>query len=417
MSKSIYRKAALDRLASPEQLDRLVEVTRPRHWLALGGLGAIIVAGLVWGIFGRIPTTIEGQGILMSSGGIFEVEVLGTGPVEELLVEEGDAVEADELVARIRQPILEQRIEQVEERIEWLRGERSARARFTTRNVELEGRSLERERAGLESRLEAARERAEWLRERVSAEREALDLGLVTEDAVQARQQELESTRGEITALELQLQENEVRGHMLSNREAQDLASWDQRIRDARQEAAALRLEMERTSRVVSPDAGIVRELRADEGQIVSAGEALVSLERVDAPLHAVVFVSTQGKRVRDGMRAQVSPVTVRREEYGYMLGEVEFVSGQPATPQGLMRVLRNPALVQQLSGGGAPFLVEVTLERAEGTPSGFAWSSPQGPPQEVESGTLCRVRIVAAEQRPISLVLPIFRRTLGLAA
>ncbi len=105
---SIYRKAALERLSSPEQLDHLMEVTSPRDWIALGALGVVIFAALVWGIFGRVPTTVAGNGILMSSAGIFEVEVLGTGVVEELAVEVGDVVRAGQLVARVQQPELAQ---------------------------------------------------------------------------------------------------------------------------------------------------------------------------------------------------------------------------------------------------------------------------------------------------------------------
>ena len=34
MRGSIFRKAALERLSSPERLDQLMQVTRPRAWLA-----------------------------------------------------------------------------------------------------------------------------------------------------------------------------------------------------------------------------------------------------------------------------------------------------------------------------------------------------------------------------------------------
>ncbi len=140
-------------------------------------------------------------------------------------------------------------------------------------------------------------------------------------------------------------------------------------------------------------------------------------MERAGGPLYAVVFVPTEGKRIQPGMEAQISPVTVKREEYGFMRGAVTFVSAQPATPQGMMRVLRNPALAEQLSGRAAPFMVEVSLETDPETVSGFAWSSPGGPPLDVESGTLCVVRVVVREERPISLVIPLVRRKFGLSA
>ena len=37
MTRQIFRKAALTRLASPDQLDQLMQVTSPRSWIALAG--------------------------------------------------------------------------------------------------------------------------------------------------------------------------------------------------------------------------------------------------------------------------------------------------------------------------------------------------------------------------------------------
>ena len=34
----IFRKVALERLSSPEQLDQLLQVTDPKGWMALGAL-------------------------------------------------------------------------------------------------------------------------------------------------------------------------------------------------------------------------------------------------------------------------------------------------------------------------------------------------------------------------------------------
>jgi hypothetical protein len=60
----MFRKAALDRLSSPEELDQLMHVTRPRGWLARLGLGVILAAGFVWSLVAVIPTTVSGQGVL-----------------------------------------------------------------------------------------------------------------------------------------------------------------------------------------------------------------------------------------------------------------------------------------------------------------------------------------------------------------
>ncbi|MEE2899670.1 MAG: NHLP bacteriocin system secretion protein [Gemmatimonadota bacterium] len=413
---SIFRQAALDRLSSPEQLDRLMQVTLPTGWIALVGVWLAVGVTILWSIFGSIPTTVSGSGIIMSSGGIREVEVLGSGVVERLAVVEGDLVEVGDLIAVIGQPQISQQVGQARERLSLLEEERVTRQRFTTANTELESGTLDREALDQERQIVVAQERISWLEGRVEAEREARALGLITEGTVQNTVQLLEASRGELNGLHLQLQNNDLRRLLLENRSVETMDQMDERIREAERTLQSLTLELERTSIVLSPYRGYVREFRTDVGQLTTAGQAIVSLEMVDAPLHAVIFIPTEGKRIQSGMEAHVSPATVRREEYGFMIGEVSFVSAQPATPAGMRRTLNNDILVQELSAFGAPFVVEVSLERDEATVSGFRWSSRRGPPVSVESGMSVSVDVVVARRRPISLVLPIFRNALGLS-
>lgn len=411
---SIFRQAALERLSSPEQLDRLMRVTNPKGWVALAGLWLVLLFVLLWSVFGRLPTTISGSGIILSAEGIREIEVLASGVVADLRVRVGDAVSTGDTVARIGQPLLSQRVQQARDRLELLQAERSRRQDFTSSNASLETELLNAEREDLSRRLEFLSDRIRWLESRIRAEEEALTLGLVTPEAVQNTIQQLEAARAERNGVELDLQNNDLARLLLSNRSSESIEAVDERIRTARRELQALELELEQSSIVLSPYAGYIREIRSDVGQLVVAGQSLVSVEMVDAPLQAVAFVPTEGKRIQAGMEAHVSPVTVRREEYGYLLGTVSFVSPQPATRQGMLRTLGNEILVEQLAGMGAPFLVEIELLTDPDTPTGFRWSSGSGPPGTVDSGTMVTMEVVVEEQRPISLVIPAFRSILG---
>ena len=51
----VFRKASLDRLSSPEQLDKLLQVTRPRGWIALVALGFLVGSAVLWGSKGASP--------------------------------------------------------------------------------------------------------------------------------------------------------------------------------------------------------------------------------------------------------------------------------------------------------------------------------------------------------------------------
>ncbi len=54
MQKPIFRKAALERLSSPEQLDQLMQVTTPKGWLALIALAGLLVTAVILGFVGSI---------------------------------------------------------------------------------------------------------------------------------------------------------------------------------------------------------------------------------------------------------------------------------------------------------------------------------------------------------------------------
>ena len=61
---NLFRKKAIDRLSSPEQLDKMIPITQPSTWLIVLGLFIIFVSVLVWAIFGQITETYTAQGIV-----------------------------------------------------------------------------------------------------------------------------------------------------------------------------------------------------------------------------------------------------------------------------------------------------------------------------------------------------------------
>lgn len=104
MQNRLFRKEALDRLLSPEELDQLMKVTTPRSWLALLGLLAILAAVTVWGFLGSIPITVDGQGILIRGGGINSIASPVEGQITDIYVDVGETIEEGEVVARVLNP-------------------------------------------------------------------------------------------------------------------------------------------------------------------------------------------------------------------------------------------------------------------------------------------------------------------------
>ena len=58
MARSIFRKVSLDRVSNPEQLNDYIRVTNPGVWMIMSAVILLLAGICVWGIFGRMDTTI-----------------------------------------------------------------------------------------------------------------------------------------------------------------------------------------------------------------------------------------------------------------------------------------------------------------------------------------------------------------------
>lgn len=88
----LYRKSALERISSPEQLDKVLKVTSPMSWLALLGITLIVVVTVIWSIVGSIPMVISTKGIISSPVGSNAVYMQEAGTVVSLRVRAGDEI-------------------------------------------------------------------------------------------------------------------------------------------------------------------------------------------------------------------------------------------------------------------------------------------------------------------------------------
>ena len=109
-------------------------------------------------------------------------------------------------------------------------------------------------------------------------------------------------------------------------------------------------------TQIRSPYDGSVLEIMVKPGQLISANTPILSMQADNRKLEARLFLSpAEGKVVETKMEVAISPVSVKKEEYGFMLGRVISVSAFPATQQGMLHILENQALVAEFSQSGPP--------------------------------------------------------------
>ncbi len=412
---ALFRKAALEKLSSPEQLDVLMRVTTPKGWLALTALGCVLALVVAWGVFGSIATRVDGRGILLRGEAVLDVTASSSGRLAEILVVPGDVIEEGQVIATIRQEALDMQINNLRETVAELEDQDREQRTKESANLELSRRALAEERASQNSAIADQRSLTGELEKKIVVQEELVGKGLITENTLLGTRQQLAAAQQAITRSQVRIAQISSEETALERQVQQQQTSRGNRIDDLRRQLEEQEMKLASSIEVKSPYAGRVLELMTDAGNLVGPGARMLTLEALGQEIEGVLYVPAgDGKKVRPGMEVRISPSTVKVEEYGFILGEVISVSEFPVTPEGLRRVLRNETLLSELGGDAAPIEVVARLGVDESTPSGYRWSSSIGPPTQVFSGTICTASVVVESRRPIELVLPKIRQALG---
>ena len=72
--KKLFRKEALKRIHSPEDLDSVIKLTMPLGWLTVIIISLLLIIAVVWSLFGSLPHRVQGLGVIYNLGGqVYEV--------------------------------------------------------------------------------------------------------------------------------------------------------------------------------------------------------------------------------------------------------------------------------------------------------------------------------------------------------
>jgi HlyD family secretion protein len=345
-----------EQLPSPgptDRIDQLLKLSQPKAWISLICVLLLLGAFGVWAFVGKIPVQVTGRGVLLNARGVFSVEAPAAGTLTELFVKQGDIVSQGQRIATIynsqRQAIL--------------------------RNIEVG-----------EFKIEKMQLQLKLLQDRLQDREKLFKEGLIPKTTLEETRQAL---------ITQQIAEEEAKGSL-----------------------ATLHSDLEKISAsVIAPHDGKVLELFVSVGDIIEKKEPLIWMEYpLVAGENRLLYccVPTQtGHIITPDLRVQIEPITVNTQEYGAMGGTVRDVSAFTTSEAELFNDLRNKQLVAYLTQG-APSVSFLSVDPTADakTPTGFSWTSGQGPPFPLPSGTLAVIKIVVDEQPPISYLIPLWKLT-----
>lgn len=417
LSQRTFRAVALQRAASPEQLDHLVRITRPLDWIIIFVICLALTAAVTWGIVGRVPTRAAGEGILISGGGrVVEAASAAAGQLATISVSVGDHVAQGQPIAEIIQTDIQQRYAGAVEIFREKERQHADLVENTRRELASKSYNFAKLEAAFNQVIKATEQRVEFLKVDVKNLEDLMAKGLTTRRTLDERrreftdaQQRKEDTQNEI--LKLRSQQTDLETQRERETQTSEFA-----LNDARRQMEAAAGLLNQNTQVISPIEGRVLEVKVSAGAVLAVGTPVVAIESEGQKLEALIYIPAErGKNVKVGMPVRIEPSTVKREEFGTMVGTVVTISDFPITPQGMSAVLHNDSLVSRFSKEGAAYAATVSLDQDSATVSGYRWAVGNGPPIRLTSGTLTRAEITTRRQRPLDLVVPLFRRMTGI--
>lgn len=412
----LYRQEALDRLSSPEQLDEAIVITGSGSWAALAGVLLLLATFVGWAFTARIPTRIEGQGILLSAGGqVVDAISAASGTLAGERFHVGDVVRKGDVLAEIGQPeaaaklaMAQAQARAAEDALETLRREQAALA--SARNANGEAR-----KASLESQIAAAEQRRAAYQQLVINQERLAAGGAATANAVQQAREQLASATLDIATARTGLLTLTAEQLAAQSQDQRQLFEQSQKALSTKADVEQLDLQLSVFGKVTAPADGTLVEWKAPFGVYTPAGTRVASIASGERRLEFMLYVPpAQGKRVSAGMPVHIELGGMEKEQWGTLVGHVVSVSGFPATREGMQAVLQNDTLVSRFSKDGAPFAVIVALKPDAASPSGYLWAGGTGALSALTAGTTGAARVTIDSRKPVSYLLPLIRKALG---
>ena len=403
-----------EHVSSPEQLDQAITVINHHGWISLVALGVLLVAAIIWGIFGRIPEKVNGSGLLINSSELMSVTYNYGGTIRNVFLSNGQDVHKGQVIARIEREDLLENIQIATQRLSNLQQTYDTTTPLINRQADMTDDMLAKSESDFRSQIENVSRQIETAKRKEKNMKELFDDGLITEMEYLEAHKEVLSMEMQKQSAEQQLLNAGVNRVRTSTESKQEKMNLQHQIAEAKKQLEIERKNYQIATKIVSPVSGKIYEISVARGSYVPPGSTVAIVEPISSDggtLQAVMYFPVKdGKRIKRGMNIAVIPSTIKQEEYGYIQGIVTSVSDFPVSPQYLQTVMQNPALAQGFAAD-PPIEVKISMVTDPTTETGFHWSSSRGPNDTLTPGIPTTGFVIVRSQRPIEMIVPLIKK------
>jgi len=402
---------------SPDELGKLIRITEPKVYIALG-LGVLMaVLVICWSIIGFVPCKINGFGMLIPPGGVMDVVALGNGQLTEIDIVSGQNVSRGQVIARLRIPELENQKQSALAELRDAETWRQKRTEYFERTIAVQEKNSAEQARYLDFRKQYLVEYFSFLKGHVKRLDSLRKSGSVTGKQLEDTRTSMNATLGQINQCELDMAKIKAQIIEAKSQAELEIIKAEERVSKVMLEIDNLNRNIDTMTKVISPYDGVVVEMFAERGDFVGVSSPIAVLKPMESLLEAVVlFPVRKGKKIKPGMMAYIYPSTAGKEEYGCIYGLVAHISEYPATIEEFKHIVGNSQMIEAAMAHGEQMLwAKIALLREADSVSGFKWSSSKGPDRRIEAGTLCDAQVVIEYSRPIDLIFPKFSEIFSL--
>ena len=423
-----------------ERLDTLVRVTTVHSWVYLATLFTVCAGAVVFSVVYRVPTKVNGEGILLiEKDTLTQVRAQGTGRLLELHVNLGDQVEPGSVIGEISQEDLVDLIREAESKRNDLEREDRELTQLEQREKETHDEAMARVKRATLQAQESSQDKLRIAQQIVASSNRLRTKQYLGDAELLEAREKLYEIRDDLNKGRTRVAELDLEGIKAASIRRRAQLERRLKIKQLETKLELDRQKLTRNSRITSRAYGRVAQVLTARGELVREGSPVLLLHAPKQELgtddagrayDSIVFVPAgEGKKIGVNDPVEVSPATVKREEHGFIRGNVVAISELPATKLAMESALQHPELVDAFLKRYAPgVLLRVHVKLREGdvardTSLGFPrsriknhfrWSASSGPEQPLKTGTMCQAAIVVERRRLISLILPWAKKLLG---
>lgn len=422
MTKSFFRKEALQAATRVEDVQRTMRVSSGATRLTAAALATALAGAVTWSAFIDVPIHVEGNGVLVRGGGtlVTPVAASAAGYIAQIPVRPGQTVAPGDVLARLVLPEREAEVAKNTRMLKDLKRSAEHKARLREADARAETASFDRQTRALETRIAALSGKYDWLQKRLADLQKLQADGVVSKDAVSTARIAAGAAGDDLAAAQAERVALDMRREEAASARKRAALQDQLEIERVAADLAAARAILTAGSVIKADAGGVVTAINTRPGALVAPGAPVFEIMTGDAAatgrLEALAFVPLQaGKRLAADDRALVTPADLPVDRHDRLIARVAEVSDVPVSTDSLRTALGDDTLVEKVTASGPVFEVRLTFEPAGDDGAGYAWTTTRSPHIALTPGTPFEAR-VTVERRPLlALAVPAFKRFLHL--